>query len=628
MASAIWHFRRFEPGDNVSDPDFTKALFASDSESAVARSLVREALQNSLDAKAPGTQQVRVRIAIHRGAHAVPSNIAAPFTTGLEPHLRAEDNGLPDRPDFRDPIPFLVLEDFGTKGLQGSPEHWQPTGIGENAFFLFFRALGRSGKENESRGRWGVGKFVFPMSSRAHAIWGLTIPLDTQRPLLMGRAILRTHSTSNEQWHPDGHWGERLSSSSNLVTPSRDLSQITAFRNAFNITRTDEPGLTVVVPWLIEEITSDGIRDAVLGEYFLPLLRGELVVELIENGALQTLDASAVRAYADSATDHRLRERLSIAIQVADNKGLSLDWPATLRWDDLSIRHEDLPDPLRDVLNTTLDEGEMVSIRIPVNVGRKDSREPLPGSLTVHLRRADGLGGLRPLIIRDGISLSEDRTKTVFDHVALVVAEKCALASAIGDAETPAHEQMQHELLKDRYKYPRKLVTFVREAASSLVRVLRHGGNEDDPFTLSAYFPIESTEGPAKPTPKVKPKGKKPAVELPPLPEPAPRRFSVRRVIGGFTVSGNTELDRPPEEIVISVAYDVRRGNPFGKYRALDFDLSSSSVSKLTVACDVTTAEGNRLVLRPTESAFVLTVTGFDVERDLIVRANASRGDS
>ena len=66
MASSQWHFRKFAPGDNLSDPDFTKALFASDSDSAVARSLVREALQNSLDARAAGAERVHVRIAIHR----------------------------------------------------------------------------------------------------------------------------------------------------------------------------------------------------------------------------------------------------------------------------------------------------------------------------------------------------------------------------------------------------------------------------------------------------------------------------------------------------------------------------------------------------------------------------------
>ncbi len=623
-----WHFRKFAPGDNLSDPDFTKALFANDSESAVARSLVREALQNSLDARASGASKVRVRIAIHRGSSSAPRSSADSFILGIEPHLKAADNGLPDPPDLGAPIPFLVLEDFGTKGLRGAPDHWRPTGISDNSFFLFFRALGRSGKENEARGRWGVGKFVFPMSSRAHSILALTIPEDTQVPLLMGRTVLRTHETAAAQWHPDGHWGERLASESNLVTPSRDAELQERFRAAFGVTRRDEPGLSVVVPWLIDEITAEGIRNAVLGEYFLPLLRGELEVELVEDRGNEVIDGNAVRGYAERANDRKLRERLALAVMVVDGKGFALDWPETIKWDNLDIRPDDLPDSLRDMLNANLDEGRAVSMRIPVSVGRKNAKVPPEGHLWVHLRRADGLGGLRPLIIRDGISLPEDKTKTVFDHVSLLVAEKCALATAIGDAETPAHEQMQHELLKDRYKYPLKLVRFVRESASKLVQALRHGDNEDDPFTLASYFPLEADIGPQKPITKAKPQGKKPTDDLPPLPAPSPRRFRVGRVDGGFTLIGNPEGGTPPEELVVTAAYDVRRGNPFAKYREYDFDFAGATIRKTATGCDVAAADGNRLVIRPTDPGFTVTVTGFDLERDLIVRANATGGES
>lgn len=628
MADPQWHFRKFAPGDNLSDPDFTKALFASDSDSAVARSLVREALQNSLDAKADAATQMRIRIAIHRDGDAAAPAAAKPFIAGIKPHLDSIDSGLPDRPDLTAPIPFLVLEDFGTKGLRGDPEHWQPIGIGANAFFLFFRALGRSGKADESRGRWGVGKFVFPMSSRAHSILALTIPEDTRAPLLMGRTVLRTHQADGAQWHPDGHWGDRLSADSKLVTPSRDLDLIAKFRETFGVSRVDEPGLSVVVPWLIDEITRDAIRDAVLGEYFLPLLRGELVVELSENGAAEVINGAAVRSYAEHATDRKLRERLALAVMVVDGDGFALEWPVTLPYGDLDVRAPDLPDSLRDMLNANLDEGRAVSMKFPVTVCRKNSTTPAPGLLTVHLRRADGLGGLRPLIIRDGISLPEDKTKTVYDHVSLLVAEKCALATAIGDSETPAHEQMQHELLKDRYKFPRKLVSFVRESASALVRALRHGDNEDDPFTLASYFPLEVEAGPQKPTTKSKPKGNKPNDDLPPLPAPPPRRYRIARVEGGFIVAGNPDADSIPEELVVNAAYDVRRGDPFAKYRSYDFDLASGVIKKMVKDCEVTTASGNRIVIKPSAIGFSATVTGFDIERDLIVRANASGGDT
>lgn len=628
MTQPAWHFRCFAPGDNLSDPDFTKALFASDSEAAIARSLVREALQNSLDARADDTVMVRVRIAIHRNGEAASATEVAPFTAGLGLHLASKDNGLTGAPALDAPIPFLVLEDFGTKGLRGDPEHWQPVNIGQNAFFLFFRALGRSGKADEARGRWGVGKFVFPMSGRAHAIWGLTVRNDSPGTLLMGRAVLRTHGAEGAQWHPDGHWGERRTGGSNLVTPSIDPAIIERFRATFKVTRTDEPGLSVVVPWVIDEITADGIRDAVLGEYFLPLLRGELEVELVAGDHRELLDGAAVRAYADRAENRTLKERLALAVSVADGAGVPFEWPAVLEWDDLSIRHEALPTTLRDKLGAALDEGRPLSIVLQVTVGRKDAPGRHLGKLHVNLMRADGLGPSRPLLIRDGISISEEKTKPLYDHVAILIAEHCSLATAIGDAETPAHEHLQHELLKDRYKYPRKLVTFVRESAAALLRAIRHGDSEDDPFALAGFFPIEADTGPAKPISKMKPKGENQSGEPPELPRPLPRSFRVSQVIGGFTVTGNAEPGEAPEDLIVQVAYDVRRGNPFKRYRTFDFDVAKDTVRKEAVGCDLASMGANRIVIRPTQPDFKLSLTGFDSSRDLVVRVSPAEGES
>ncbi len=444
----------------------------------------------------------------------------------------------------------------------------------------------------------------------------------------MGRTVLRTHQAEGEQWHPDGHWGERREVDSQLVTPVRDAETIAQFVDAFGVARRREPGLSVVVPWLVDEIDRNTIRDAVLSEYFLPLLRGELVVELSENGEMEIIDGAAVRTYAETAEDRHLKERLALAVSVVDRTGIMLEWPVPLRYDDLTLRRDDLPDGLRETLSASLDEGHAVAVRISVFVGRKDSTAPRQGYLTVHLRRVDRLGGLRPLIIRDGISLPEDKTKMVFDHVSLLVAERCAMASAIGDAETPAHEQMQHELLKDRYKYPKKLVTFVRESAGSLVRALRRGDGEDDPLTLASYFPLEADTGPQLLVPTVRSKGKKAGESLPPLPPPRPRRFRVTRVSGGFTISGIPGSGRLLDELNVQVAYDVRRGDPFSKYRPYDFDLSGTGLETVAEGCGIVADAGNRLAIRPDRPDFSITVSGFDSQRDLIVRVTAAGKES
>lgn len=622
-ASPRWFFREFLPGDNVSDPDFTKALFSSEGEAPLARSLVREGIQNSLDARRDGHAGVRVHIRLMDGSNAVPAAAAAQFTGELWNHLRADTHGLEDPPTEARPISCLVFEDFGTHGLRGDPEHWQPSDIHRNPFFLFFRALGRSGKSDEARGRWGVGKFVFPMSSRAHVIWGLTVPSDNQTPLLMGRTVLRTHTIGATHYHPDGHWGVRQAQGSQLVSAVRDPAIVDRFRTLFGLERRDQPGLSIVVPWIDPEVTFQGIRASILEEYFMPLLRGELTIVLSDGQVQEVVDADSVRAQARAAGTESVRRRLELAVAVADGKSQRFTWPSTFTYDDVDWKASEIDAVFREGLRVVLESGAPVSVELPVSV-RPKNQSPKPGTLHLHLMAAEGLGGVRPLLIRDGISVSEEKTKTVHDFVALLTADGCALAAMIGDAETPAHERLQHELLKNRYVYPKKMLSFVREAASSLLRSVWAQDDSDDPLALASFFPVVEGTGKANP----KPSPAKPGPE----PEPKPdipgtaKRFNVRRVEGGFRVAGRPEAEALPEHLSVLVAYDVRRGNPFKKYRSFDFDLNGSETQVDAVGCQVSVTAPNRLAIRPDSVGFQVTVTGFDVERDLVVRVDALGG--
>lgn len=622
--SPRWYFREFLPGDNVSDPDFTKSLFSSEGDAPLSRSLIREGLQNSLDARRPGEPGVRVQIKLLTGQRAVPPSAAAPFTSDLWGHLRAETHGLEEPPEEGQPIPCLVFEDFGTHGLRGDPEHWAPRDIQRNPFFLFFRALGRSGKSDEARGRWGVGKFVFPMSSHAHVIWGLTVPSDTMTPLLMGRSVLRTHSIGSANFHPDGHWGMRLNPDTKLVSAVRDPSLVDHFREVFGIERHGEPGLSIVVPWIDPEVTLKELKASILEEYFMPLLRGELTVTLSEDGRDEVIGAEAVRAEALTARSELARKRLELAVAVADGASQRFVWPTTFAYNDTEWKPGDVAPDFCEELRSVLEAGSPVTVELQVTI-RPRTGTVSQAMLKVHLLAAEGIGAVRPLLVRDGISVSEEKTKTVHDFVVLLTADGDPLATMIGDAETPAHERLQHELLKNKYILPKKMLTFVREAASSLLRSVWAKDEGDDPLALAAYFPVVEGVGKAKQRPSPSKPGPEP--EPKPVVPGTPKRYNVRRVDGGFRVAGRAESEMFPDQLSVAVAYDVRRGNPFKKYRAFDFNLSAPDIRIEATGCDIVAAEGNRLVVKPHGPGFDVAVTGFDVERDLVVRVDAQGGD-
>jgi hypothetical protein len=113
--------------------------------------LVREAIQNSLDAQVHRPVTVRVHVSGVKGA--LPPAVVEPFSRGLRPHIAA--CSAEARALFDGPCAFVAIEDFNTAGLRGDPAQCdEPAPDEAGDFFYFFRAEGKSGKSGSDRGRW------------------------------------------------------------------------------------------------------------------------------------------------------------------------------------------------------------------------------------------------------------------------------------------------------------------------------------------------------------------------------------------------------------------------------------------------------------------------------------------
>jgi hypothetical protein len=604
------------PGDTASDPGFARTFFSADA----ARSLVRESIQNSLDARDPSKSSITVRFTLRSGGNGALPSAATPFFDGLWEHIHSKDTGLDKPPTIGEKIAYLVVEDFGTRGLTGSPEAWSPFESKQNAFYLFFRALGRSGKENEERGRWGVGKFVFPLASRAHSLLGYTVPTDSGVPILMGRAVLKVHQTNGVAFHPDGHWGQRKTEHG-LVIPERDARLLKQFREVFNLHRSDEPGLSVVVPWLSLALNGSSITEAVVAEYFLPILRAELTIEIDDNGIVKTIDAATIVKVAESISSPELRARIDLAVEAATWPLQSIVEIKTIEphgetaWDTL------ITDVEKRSLLESLDSGKPIAVRVPTTVRHRE-KIAARSWFDVFLQRVEGVGRTRPLIVREGITISEDKTPSVQDCVALIVVDHGPLAGLVGDAETPAHTTLQPDLVADKYVSAGKILKIIRGSAAGIISSLESSADADDFALLADFFPIVDEDEPERKR-KAKGKGKEPVTPpIPPIAKVSPR-YRVTQTAGGFQVSGTEEGDLP-SSLTIRIAYQVRRGNPLKRYNPLDFSLQRRDLRVAIEKAAVLEKGHNTLIVAPSAPGFKIDISGFDRMRDLIVRVDAT----
>ena len=617
--NADWHFRRIKPGDPVIEPTQGQFFHQDVISGSAVRGIVREGIQNALDAKSD--PPVTVRIALMRGKSACPPSAASRiFGPEMWRHLTAKDNGLrPDAlPEMKSRCDYLVFEDFGTTGLTGDIRQYVRRDGKGSDFFNFFRAAGSTDKRGNKLGKWGIGKHTFWMASRINTVFGLTIREEEIPPILMGKTILKSHAVDGElnADNQDGYYGWR-ENDSEMVLPLAGENPLAEFRKAFSLRRTYEPGLSLVVPWVreqIREVSREKLVSEVAADYFYPILSGQLIVRVETDGQETTLDANNI---GDNVPDVGIARLVRLA-QWMKTPGRRIHEIKPERQSDPEWTPEMFPPEMLDELIRAFINGEGIALRIRVMVTPKGkagpySRKAFKAShfdiALIHHEDDENASG-SPTFIRGGIIIPRVRSSRIAKNItALVVAEEGALADFLGDGGNPSHTEWQQSLLTDKYSNVGKLLDFVRNSVHHVVRILTRADDKRDHEILADIFPMPEEKGGRK-RPQTKP------IDPPP---PTPAAFRIRKIHRGFSVSNNP--DHPlaaGTRLTISVAYVVRQGNPLTRYKPDDFLLQKFDPEKSGL--DLLGANGNVARAKITAENFHLSFEGFDEHRDLYVK--------
>jgi hypothetical protein len=631
-----WSFYPQTPTDPVRNP-ISAEFFSSDALGNVSEGFVREAVQNTLDARLFNASRLRepatVRIFISEESVAlVPSRVKRWFET-LWPHVLAPGNGLRDHPDFRSPCPYLVYEDFGTVGLAGDPgEHKVIDGV-TNHFLNFFRAEGHSDKGERDRGSWGIGKTIFPRASGISSFFGLTVRNDDHRHLLMGRSILKYHTVEDGSFKSDGYFG--VSRPDGFMMPCDDAAILAEFSNDFRLMRQDQPGLSIVVPWYDQgeddSISWQSIVAAVLNGFFYPILMGSLAVTIATPTREMILNAGSIIQEVESLGGIMAAELLPL-LKLAEwaqtrlpDEFQTLLAPAADRAQKWTA--ELVPPDVVSHIRQLLERREHIALRVPMSV-QKRGDEPQPTFFNIFLERSDEDTD-KPLFIRDELIIPEVKCARTSQVRALVIIEDAQLATLLRDAETPAHTHWSPSTakFKNRYKFGPGAIDFVRHGVSEVLRIVSQADQKPDPSITIDYFSIPSLPEDAEAVPARRRRARRePGVDpppQPPRPPRPPRRFRIDSLRGGFRIIRGDSDASPPKRLRITAGYDIRRGNPLRKYHPADFDLGKPPINCISAneSVSVESAKGQQMCVLVTNPDFRLDVTGFDPNRDVYVRA-------
>ncbi len=636
--AARWEFVRKHPNSPQIEPIHGE-FFAGEALEAPASALVRETIQNSLDARA-GTEPVRVRFTLPENPS--PGAFKSPWLAGLSPHLGADRNGLAVRPGEGEQLSTLLIEDYGTCGLTGDPgqtndvaDEWRGQ---RNHFFFFWRAIGRSGKESGERGSWGLGKSVLPASSRINTFFGVSCQEPGANGRLLGLSVLRHHNLNGdargqEPFTPYGYFGRR-SASGGVAMPTENREEIADFCRDFGVTREGHPGLSLVVLQPQFGFAGPSLITSAIVQYFFPIIEGHLIVEVKAGEHLTVINSETI---ADCASriepqleEYRiapaaLNETLALARWSVEQRRLAAvrlnPAPKIVqpRWCD-----EVFNVPCWDATLARFSAGEPVEFTVPVTVVGKDGIGK-DGEFFVCLKKTPADQQAKTFYLRDGITISKIKEPVARGLAAFVTIESGPLAEFLRQSENPAHTEWQEKggRLTERYEKPALLLRYVKDSVAAIYdQMTRPAVGIDADLLADLFFLEEETAtDDARPVPVPGGRGLSPQkARIPILTAPLePVRISVQAE--GIILSGVPKRATAGQVIRVRLAYDVRRGNPFNKWSLQDFNLAEMKRNIQWDGAMRLVAEGCTLEFAIERPDFEVRIEGFDPARDLRIEA-------
>jgi len=612
-------------------------------QSTEASSFIREAIQNSLDERIDLDIPVSVKISVNDKTAKLSSKEAIKWfeSEGID-HLKANNSGIIDLPDFSEKCPFLIYEDFNTHGLTG--DKWQHTKDPDipNSFYGFYRQEGQTEK-TKGLGSNGVGKIVFPMSSRARTMFGFTSRDSDKKTYLMGTSALNYHNIDGIDYIGDGYYANFFDANdesndhgkpkgfseenyNGFALPIDETEIIEKFRDTFKLKREiGEFGLSVVVPWLVPTIDYKELLKSIIEEYYPAIMSGDLVVEIIDNeNDPQIVNKETIieLVYSNKDVSDNIRSKIYLALEYYtapglnnnDGKDTSISLTKTSKalheWNDKSFP----PDSIAKISEKLQPYDHAVMIKVPVTIHHnkegkiyKSTGKGTESSFfTVVLKKFDGAVG--PTFIRDTLIIIRAATYTTPGYLAMVFIQSGPLVDVLRNAENPAHISWSYQGKHFKGKYIRgeELLTYVRNSVKRIISRFASEDEKPDSTVLKDTFFI-IREG-AESTKNKKTRKKKIVVPK------NPRVYRESQLQDGFKISGTEHLTSK-REFTVQVGYEVARGNAFKKWREEDFKLEEMDIQPENIT-DLSISK-NKMTFKADSKSFLIKVLGFDNNRDL-----------
>ncbi len=567
---------------------------------------VREAVQNSLDARLDSTLPVTINFTFHEG----PYGEREPFLHDVFAFRR--EAGLRPPPELaQQRSKWLVVEDFNAKGLVGSFTSRT------SDFWNYWLNFGISNKDGTQRGGRGIGRVTFLIASKIQTVLGYTRRSTDSATASCGMTVLRAKETGN-RFRSTHAYLARCEEGSVFELHSGPM--LPAIKEAFRLTGYEREGgssgLALIIPYPHDDLDAEHILAASI-EHFAPaIMNGTLVVNV--DG--QRLDAETIAKVSSRITNYFGAE----AIRQDVDRYLALI-ESGLTGEPLSLAANGSPIELTDqqdgVLSKELQHrislGQTIVLLIELPLSRYETQ--LNVSLKAVLRKAPE--GKSPVdrLFREGMSLPDVKARNPGELDMVVLVDDGDLATYLNFCEGKAHlDLLRSKETKAKLKASGysgsvlKIRNFVKDLPVTLRLFVTPDISEVDASVFDSFFSVPGKYPSTKPK---QPKHVDPPAPPPPPPPPNTPSFLVERSGNGLRIRANPQSKNWPVNMTVTIAYaDGSRRPDWSEY---DFLLDQLPIEHHDCEIEISKNRIRALNCGPTSS---LSVSGFDTRRELDAR--------
>lgn len=573
---------------------------------------VREAVQNSLDAKLGTDGPVRISFTFHEGPYGQREAFMADF---MKYRVRA---GLPVPSNWKSSsMKWLVVQDFNSTGLEGKLHDRN------DDFWGYWLNFGVSNKDANRRGGRGIGRVTFLIASQVQAVIGYTRRESDGRSAMCGMAVLRAYQ-EGDRFHSTHAYLARRENGSVFDLYDTE-SSIEELCESFCFERYAVPfssGLALAVLYPHAELTPEKILAAIVENYTPAVMSGALSVsvdeaELQEDSIRQV--ANSVRACFtnDAIRDdpNRYLDLVQARLGGSHPHQLSI---AKARKDEL--RGQDSLKMFQDIYRAICQEKKvLLNINFPITKGRMQHQASVKAIIAQTPFEKDSFD----VFYRDGMKLPNVGTRAPKELDLILLTDGNILSKYLSYCEGKAHldllesKEVKQQLTREGFAKSFPIVKrFIKTLSATLRDLLAPETKELDDRAFDHYFsvPINTPRGPKTP-----PKPPKPPLPIPPA---RVRIFNVEQREDGFRISANPEFHDWPVNFRVNVAYADGTRHPL--WSRFDFELNRL---RCTYGGCAVEASENRLTVTNCEFGCYVEVTGFDVNRELNITTRSWKNE-